>query len=105
MERRYANMDLPIWVIFVAALLVVGATSLFKQIEWPQKTKAVVATVISVIAAGVATLVTGDFTGENLWEASLAMFGVSQAFYQLIFRGTKPEEKLALAGNKTAAKR
>lgn len=92
-------MELPILLLFGAAVLVVLATSLFKQVEWPHKAKAVIATVISVAAAAIATLVTGDFNMESLWEASLAMFGLSQAFYHLIFTGTTPEEKLSAVGS------
>lgn len=91
-------MDLPIWVLFGAAVLVVLATSLFKHVDWGQKVKAIVATVVAVVAAGIATWAAGDFNAQSLWEASLAMFGLSQGFYQLIFKGTKPEDALARTG-------
>lgn len=93
-------MDIPVIVLFLVAVAVVLATSVLKQVEWPDKVKALVSTVVAVGAAAVMTLSTGDFDGENLLEASLVLYGLSQGFYQLIFKGTKPEGVLSHLGEK-----
>ena len=92
--------ELQLWVTLVSSASVVLVTSLFKQVEWSHKIKALIATVLSVVAAAVATWTTGNFEIGNLWEASLGMFALSQAFYHLIFNGTKPEAQLAEVGSK-----
>lgn len=92
-------MEVPVLVLFGVAVVVVLLTSLFKQVEWDHRVKAGLATVVSVVAAAVATLATGDFSGENLLEASLVLYGISQAFYQLIFKGTTPDNALVDVGH------
>lgn len=92
-------MEVPILVLFIVAVVVVLVTSLFKQVEWNHRVKAVLATVVSVVAAAVSTWATDSFTGENLLEASLVLYGLSQAFYHLIFKGTTPESSLAHVGD------
>lgn len=94
-------MELPILALFAVAVVVVLVTSLVKQVEWSHRVKALMATVISVVAAAAATWAGGVFDPANLLEASIALFGMSQAFYHLIFHGTVPEDKLGAVGNKS----
>lgn len=91
--------EVPLVVLFGTAVVVVLLTSLVKQAEWANRTSALVATVVSVVAAGVATLASGQFNGENLLEASVVLYGLSQGFYQLIFKNTAPAEKLEAVGS------
>lgn len=93
-------MELGVAVLFGLAVLVVLATSLFKHVEWSHRTKALLATVLSVVAAAAATAAAGVFDPANLVEASVALYGVSQAFYHLIFHGTVAEDRLEAVGSR-----
>jgi hypothetical protein len=90
-------------VVIVTALVVVALTSLFKNVggEWPHRYKALLATVVSVVAAGVVTVSTGGLDGADLFPLSLQVYGAAQLFYHLIFHGTAPERALANVGSGT----
>ena len=75
-------------VLFVAAVVVVLTTSLFKNVEWSVKVKTAVATVLSVVAAAVGIWVTGDFDASSLPAGVLQVFGLAQLFYNFLLKGT-----------------
>lgn len=87
-------------IIIVTALIVVGLTSAFKNIggEWPHRVKALLATVVSLLAAGVVTVTTGIADGAELLPLAVQVYGVSQLVYHFIFYGTTAEGKLAELG-------
>lgn len=91
-------------ILIVAFVLGVNIfTSLIKNIDWQWKYKALVATVLSVLAAGLALFFTGGiaaFTAPALFQTFTTVYASSQLFYQFIMKGTTAEKKLALAGNK-----
>lgn len=100
--KEVCIMEVPFVILFGVAVLVVLLTSLVKQVEWNHRAKALVATVVSVVAAAAATLATGVFDATNLLQASVALFGLSQAFYHLILFGTPVDAKLEAVGNDRA---
>lgn len=90
-------------LIVASVVLVVLLTSLIKNVEWNFKSKAAVATVLSVLTAVLALFLTGGwaaFTSVALFQTFTAVYGSSQLTYQFIMKGTTVEEKLALSGNK-----
>lgn len=97
--------EVPLVVLFGVAVVVVLLTSVIKQVSWSDRTSAIVATVVSVVAAAVATLAAGEFNGENLLEASIVLYGLSQGFYQVIFKNTTPNAKLESVGTSRSTER
>lgn len=86
-------------IVLVAAVLVVLATSIFKNVNWSDKVKNLVATVLSVVAA-VIGLLGGNgwdvsaFGGADVLETALLVYGASQLIYKFIFNGTRFNEVL-----------
>lgn len=85
-------------------VLTVLLTSLFKQIEWSTRAKSILSIVISTIG-GTLTFVLTKGNWDNLLTADLfqtviTVYGGSQVFYNLILKGTLPEQKLAEIGSK-----
>lgn len=87
-------------VIIVTALIVVALTSVFKNVggEWPHRVKALLATVVSLVAAGVVAVTTGMAEGAELLPLAVQVYGVSQLVYHFIFYGTTAEATLAELG-------
>lgn len=86
-------------IVFGVAVLVVLATSLIKNVDMGNKTKNVIATVLSVIG-GVATVLGTngwDFTGfesGDVLGTVLIVYGAAQLLYNFILKGTHLEAKL-----------
>jgi hypothetical protein len=96
-------MEILTIIVVVAGVLVTLLTSVIKNVDWDYKHKALLATVLSVIAG-----VAGAFIGvplaevgsvvSNLPQFILSVYGSSQLIYQFIFSGSGLERKLAGVG-------
>jgi len=79
-------------VILVAAVAVVLLTSLFKDVNWSDKVKNVLASVVSLAAATVAILAGVDFNlsafaGADVLTLAVTIYGGSQLVYKFIMTG------------------
>ena len=86
-------------VAFVTIVLVVLATSLFKNVDMGDKTKNLIATVLSVIGAVVMQLTTGGFDfsqyeAVDVFGTVLTVYGGAQLLYNFILKGTQVDAKL-----------
>ncbi len=84
-----------------AGLAVVLLTSIIKQVQWTDKTKNLVATVLSVIAAGILFVAGVDFSALaaiDLVGLITSVYGSSQLIYNFILSGTGLDRKLASIG-------
>jgi len=94
-------------IVLGVAVLVVLATSLFKNVDMSSRAKNVIATVLSVVG-GVLTVVGTNgwdfsgFSGGDVLGTVLIVYGAAQAIYQFILKGTQVdaslEEKKVLPG-------
>lgn len=94
-------------IVLGVAVLVVLATSLFKNVDMSTRVKNVIATILSVIG-GVLTVVGthgwdfSGFNGGDVLGTVLIVYGAAQAIYQFILKGTQVdaalEEKKVLPG-------
>lgn len=87
-------------VIFVVAVLVVLATSLFKTVDMSDKAKNLIAVVLSAVGGGLTALGTNgwDFSGFGAGDVLgtvLIVYGAAEAIYNFILKGTRPEAVLA----------
>lgn len=99
MEEPTIAAGLSVWVVLGAALAVNVLTSLIKNVNWTARAKNLVATVLSIVAAAAATIVAGDFEAKPLFELSVYIYGLAQAFYALILKGTVINHNLEVAVN------
>jgi hypothetical protein len=86
-------------IVFGVAVLVVLATSLFKNVDMSSRVKNVVATVLSVIGGVVTTLGTNgwdfsSFTAGDVLGTVLIVYGAAQLLYQFILKGTQVDANL-----------
>ena len=86
-------------VAFVTIVLVVLATSLFKNVEMSDKFKNLIATVLSVVGAVVMQLTTGGFDfsqyeAVDVFGTVLTVYGGAQLLYNFILKGTKVDTVL-----------
>lgn len=86
-------------IVLVVAVLVVLATSLFKNVEMSDKAKNLIATVLSVIGGVVTVLGTNDwsfdgFNGGDVLGTVLIVYGAAQLIYNFILKGTQVDAKL-----------
>ena len=86
-------------IVLIVAVLVVLATSLFKNVNMSDKVKNLIATVLSVVGGVVTVLGTNgwDFTGfdgGDVLGTVLIVYGASQLIYNFILKGTQVEAKL-----------
>lgn len=86
-------------IVFGVALLVVLATSLFKNVDMSSRAKNVIATVLSIIGGGLTVVGTNgwDFSGFEAGDVLgtvLIVYGAAQAIYQFILKGTETDAKL-----------
>lgn len=92
-------MEVSVLLLVGLAVLVTLLTSLFKNVNWNPRVKNLVATVVSVVAAGATLFLKKDgidaLADADLMELSLQVYGASQLFYHFILRGTPVEERLA----------
>lgn len=91
-------------ITIIAAIITVLLASLFKNVEWDQKLKLTLATVISVIDGSLATIVAhGGISGFgvlDMVDMISLVFTSSQLIYGFLLKGdtaplSKVEEKLA----------
>jgi hypothetical protein len=87
-------------VAFVTIVLVVLATSLFKNVNMSDKAKNLIATVLSVVGAVVMQLTTGGFDfsqyeAVDVFGTVLTVYGGAQLLYNFILKGTQVEAVLA----------
>lgn len=97
-------MDIVTFIVIGAGVLVTLMTSLLKNTAWDSEHKALLATVLSVIAG-----VAGAFVGvpladlgsvaANLPQFILSVYGSSQLVYRFILSGTGFERTLAEVGH------
>jgi hypothetical protein len=86
-------------IVLVVSVLVVLATSLFKNVDMSSRVKNVIATVLSVIG-GVLTVVGTNgwdfsgFDGGDVLGTVLIVYGAAQAIYQFILKGTQVDAQL-----------
>ena len=83
----------------VTIVLIVLATSLFKNVDMSDKVKNAIATVLSVIGAVVMQLTTGAFDFSNyevvdVFGTVLTVYGGAQLLYNFILKGTQFDAKL-----------
>ena len=98
-------------VVFGVAVLVVLATSLFKNVDMSSKVKNVIATVLSVVGGVVTVLGTNGwdvsaFTAGDVLGSALLVYGAAQLIYQFILKGTQVDAQLEdtrLLGSKDGA--
>ena len=86
-------------IVFGVAVLVVLATSLFKNVDMSSKVKNVIATVLSVVGGVVTVLGTNgwDFNSFNAGDVLgtvLIVYGAAQLLYQFILKGTRVDATL-----------
>ena len=86
-------------VVFVTVVAVVLATSLFKTVEMSDKTKNLIATVLSVIGGIVLELTTSGFdfskyAAVDVFGTVVTVYGGAQLIYNFILKGTKTEAVL-----------
>lgn len=86
-------------IVFGVAVLVVLATSLFKNVDMSDKIKNVVATLLSVVGGVVTVLGThgwdfNSFTAGDVLGTVLIVYGAAQLIYQFILKGTQVDAKL-----------
>lgn len=86
-------------VAFVTIVLVVLATSLFKNVDMSDKAKNLIATVLSVVGAVVMQLTTGGFDfsqyeAVDVFGTVLTVYGGAQLLYNFILKGTQFDAKL-----------
>lgn len=75
-------------VIAVVAVLVVLATSLLKNVEWSDKAKNLIATVLSVVGGVATVFATGGFVNAtDVLTISGLVYAASQLIYTFIFKG------------------
>lgn len=99
MEEPVLAAGLSVWVVLGVALVVTLLTSLIKNVEWTHRAKNLLATGLSVVAAGVAVWVAGDFAAKPLFELTVYIYGLAQGFYNFILRGTSAEHNISTAVN------
>lgn len=99
MEQPVLAAGLSLWLVIGAAVAVNLLTSLVKNVTWSSRTKNLIAAVLSVVAAGVATVTAGDFEAKPLFELTIYIYGLAQGFYSLILKGTTVNDKLEHAVN------
>lgn len=90
------------YAVLGLALGVVLLTSLIKNTGWNHKAKNAIATVLSVVGAGVIVLVNPGNSlsdGGDFMALATSAYGSSQLIYNFILRGTGVEEKLAEIGS------
>lgn len=80
-------------VVFATAIGVVLLTSLIKNVEMSDKTKALIAAVVSIVGAGIGLLAMNNWSfesyqGMDIMEAILSVYGSSQLIYKFIFKDT-----------------
>jgi hypothetical protein len=92
-------------VVFVLAVVVVLATSLFKTVDLSTKVKSLIAIVLSVVAGSVTVWVSqgGDFSTANVVQSVALVYAASQVMYDFIFKGTKIDNVLTSIGGSTDA--
>jgi hypothetical protein len=89
-------MEVSGWFVAGLAVAVVLLTSLFKNVEWSDKVKNLVAVVFSVVGGAVSVWLSGGFDGAvDVLQTSLLVYGASQLLYAFILKGTTPEAALA----------
>lgn len=82
--------------VVVAAVAVVLLGSLIKQVDWSDKAKQLLVSVLSVVGGFVTVWATGGLNGAvDVLETALLVYGSSQLIYAFIFGGTTPERALA----------
>lgn len=79
----------------IIGVVVVAASSLLKNVEWPAKVKVALATVLSVLGGAGSAALAGSFTGTNVTTSIAVVFAASQLLYKFILEGTPVEAKLA----------
>ena len=90
-------------LVFATAVLVVLATSLFKNVTMSDRVKNAIAVVLSVVAGVVVDLSThgfdfGTYAYQDVLGTVLVIYGSAQALYQFILKGTTVDAKLESVG-------
>ncbi len=97
------------WLIFGFVVLTVLLTSLFKNVNWSDKSKNLLATVFSVIGGALTVILTKGgvdaVLSASIIESALLVYGGSQALYGFILKGTTLEQKMAEVGSGTKENR
>ena len=80
------------------------ATSLFSKVDWSAKLKNMIAVVLSVVGGSLAVVAENDWSLENFASVDLlalvtVVYGLSQAVYQFITRGTPLDNRLKEFGS------
>jgi hypothetical protein len=86
-------------VVFGVAVLVVLATSLIKNVTMSNRTKTLIATVLSVVGGVITVLGThswdlSSFSGADVSQTALLVFGAAQLIYQFILKNTSADAVL-----------
>lgn len=98
MEGTDIAAGLPVAVVFGISVLVTLVTSFLKDVTWGARTKNLLATGLSIVAAAIATWTTGDLEARPLFELTVYVYGLAQGFYNLILKGTIINDKLTYSG-------
>jgi hypothetical protein len=94
------------WIILISIVAVVFGTSLIKTANMTDKTKNLIATIISLIG-GVVTDLAGkgfdvsQYAGLDILTAALVVYGAAQLIYQFIMKGSTLDAKLESVGSDT----
>lgn len=91
-------------LVFVFAVVVVLATSLFKNVDMSSRVKNVIAAALSVaggaITAGIdAGWDFSSFAATDVLTTVLLVYGAAQAIYQFVLKGTQVDAKLESTGS------
>lgn len=86
-------------IVFGVAVLVVLATSLFKNVDMSDKLKNTIATVLSVIGGVVTVLGTNDWNFDSFGAGDvlgtvLIVYGAAQLLYHFLLKGTQVDAQL-----------
>lgn len=80
-------------IVFGVAFLVVLSTAVLRNVEWSTKTVQLIAAVLAAVGGAVTALASNDwsfesFSGSDVLELSLVVYGASQLLYSFILKGT-----------------
>ena len=86
------------WLVLGSGFVITLLTSLFKQPFMSSKVKNIIAIVVSVLAATLTAVLTGDVnTTTDILVVVTSMYGTSQIFYKFLMQGGSLDTRLTNA--------
>lgn len=86
------------WLVLGSGFVITLLTSLFKQPFMSSQVKNIIAIVVSVVAATLTAVLTGDVnTTTDILVVVTSMYGTSQIFYKFLMQGGRIDTALSNA--------